>query len=233
MKLRLIFWLLLLLIGVLIGDRYGLPSWATRLTDPAFETIESWFGGLGQSLPATEENEDQSAAAPTETKTAAAAEPAPAAAYSGDVGNAANAGLTINDAGLQIIKDSEGLRLEAYSLAGQWLIGYGHAGAKAGQTISEAEADRLLRQDVAASEAAVRRMVLVPVNRNQFSAMVSLAYNLGSGGFSRSSVLEALNKGKYKAAADAFMNHNKAGGVVNAHLTERREKERALFLAPA
>ena len=75
-------------------------------------------------------------------------------------------------------------------------------------------------------------MVLVPVNENQFSAMVSLAYNMGSGGFSRSTVLEALNEGDYEQAADNFRNHNRGGGEVIAHLTERREKERALFLTP-
>jgi lysozyme len=87
-----------------------------------------------------------------------------------------------------------------------------------------------LRQDVKDAEDGVRRKVTVPVNRNQFSAMVSLAYNLGVGGFGRSTVLAALNAGDYNGAADAFLNHNKAGGKVLEHLTKRREQERALFL---
>ena len=56
---------------------------------------------------------------------------------------------------------------------------------------------------------------------------------LGVGGFGRSTVLDALNQGDYSQAADNFMNHNRAGGVPNEHLTHRREQERALFLTPA
>lgn len=160
---------------------------------------------------------------------------APRAGASANVGNQANARLRINDAGLQLIKESEGLRLEAYSAGGKWLIGYGHSGAdiRAGTKIDEAEAAALLRKDVGWAEDAVKRYVLVPVNENEFSAMVSLAYNLGAGGYSRSSVVEKLNKGDRKGAADAFLNHNLAGGVTNPHLTSRRAKERALFLKPA
>ncbi|NOX95598.1 MAG: lysozyme [Alphaproteobacteria bacterium] len=140
----------------------------------------------------------------------------------------------MNNVGLEIIKESEGLRLEAYNLGGQWLIGYGHAAtAHAGMTISEAQAEDLLRSDVKASEDGVRRLVVVPINENQFSAMVSLAYNLGIGGYGRSTVLEALNTGDYDGAANAFLNHNRAGGKVNEHLTHRREQERDLFNTPA
>lgn len=143
-----------------------------------------------------------------------------------------NANLHINDAGLQIIKESEGLRLEAYQLNGQWLIGYGHAGAHAGMKITEAEATKLLREDVRATEDGVKKKLTVPVNENEFSAMVSLAYNLGVGGFGRSDVLERINKGDRKGAADAFLRYNKASGKTLDHLTARREKERALFLTP-
>lgn len=144
-----------------------------------------------------------------------------------------NANLHINTAGLDIIKESEGLRLEAYNLNGQWLIGYGHsATAKAGMKITDAEATALLRSDVLASENGVKKRLTVSVNENEFSAMVSLAYNLGVGGFGRSSVLERINAGDRKGAADAFLRHNKGGGKVIEHLTHRREKERALFLTP-
>lgn len=240
MRFRLIVWLILFLAGALVGGRYGMPSFITSLTDRGFERIEAWFGVLGEPIPEAEPleeeaymdeayAEDPGEAAPDDGGSAAA----PVAA-SGDVGHPANADLRMNDAGLEIIKESEGLRLEAYNLGGQWLIGYGHSRtARQGMTITEAEAARLLREDVQGAENAVRRTVLVPVNENQFSAMVSLAYNLGEGGFGRSAVLEALNKGDYSDAADAFRKHNKAGGKPNEHLTARREKERALFLTPA
>jgi len=159
--------------------------------------------------------------------------PSPAASSSDEmVGHPANANLRINDAGLQIIKESEGLRLEAYVAGGRWYIGYGHACTDcAGKTISETQADAYLRDDVKGAEDVVKKLIAVPVNANEFSAMVSLAYNLGGGNFAKSAVVSELNAGDRKGAADAFLNHNRAGGVVNEHLTERREKERALFLS--
>ncbi len=161
-----------------------------------------------------------------------AAESAPAPSSDPNVGHPANASLRTNAAGLKIIEESEGLRLEAYQAGGTWYIGYGHAGAEPGSTITEAEAERLLREDVRGYEDTVKKVVTVKVNENEFSAMVSLCYNLGGGNFGASSVVSKLNNGDRNGAADAFRNHNKAGGQVIAHLTERREKERALFLTP-
>ncbi len=224
MRATLIFWIIIFAFGVLVGERYGLPGWATSLTDRGFETVEGLVGHVGEPIPAAEDDDAEPVAAGPAPQSSP-----PASSSAGGVD--ANANLRINDAGLQIIKDSEGLRLEAYNLGGQWLIGYGHARtARAGMKISEAQAEALLREDVKDAEDGVRRKVAVPVNRNQFSAMVSLAYNLGVGGFGRSTVLSALNAGDYNGAADAFLNHNKAGGKVNEHLTHRREQERALFL---
>jgi len=189
-----------------------------------------------QSTSAPAPAEEQSASlAPSESTASTAPQPAqPAAsAPSGDVGNAANANLHINDAGLAIIEESEGLRLEAYSGAGGWYIGYGHSGAQPGQKISEAEAVRLLKEDVKGAEDYVRRLVTVPLNVNEFSALVSYCFNVGGGNFGKSDILELVNAGKLQAAADAFLTHNKAGGKVLDHLTKRRQEERALFLTPA
>ncbi|MEQ8177097.1 MAG: lysozyme [Amphiplicatus sp.] len=148
------------------------------------------------------------------------------------IANPANASLRINDAGLDIIKESEGLRLEAYAAGGRWYIGYGHSCTDcAGATITEAQAEAFLRDDVGVAEAAVKKRILVPVNENEFSAMVSLAYNIGSGNFAKSPVVARLNEGDRQGAADAFRIHNRAGYQVIEHLTHRREKERALFLS--
>lgn len=149
----------------------------------------------------------------------------------------ANAWLAINERGLDVIRKSEGLRLNAYFLAGQWLIGYGHAGtAKPGMAITEDEADRLLVADIKAAERAVRLLVGVPVNENEFSALVSLAYNMGSGAFAKTEVLRRLNAGDRKGAADAFRYlvaaDIKGERVVLDALKRRRVAERALFLAP-
>jgi lysozyme len=262
MRFNLFFWFLLFILGVLIGERYGLPSAATTITDRGFELIEGRFGHLSEPIPTPEDedsapeadsapaedstaSEDSDASEVTEASensdanedTAEPASPAPAHA-SAKLGNEANAGLRMNSAGLQIIEESEGLRLEAYNLGGQWLIGYGHSRtARAGMTITKAQAEQLLREDVSDSENGVRKLVVVPMNENQFSAMVSLAYNLGTGGFSKTTVLEKINQGDYSGAGDAFLNHDRArvNGVLQSipHLTERREKERALFLTPA
>jgi len=141
-------------------------------------------------------------------------------------------GLKINAAGLKIIEDSEGLRLEAYQgMSGKWLIGYGHAATAApGMTITQQQAEELLRQDLEATESALKSFLNVPVTENEFSAMVSLAYNIGTFAFKDSTVLREVNRNKTKAAAEAFLLWNKSGGKAYPHLTERRQKERDLFL---
>lgn len=149
----------------------------------------------------------------------------------------ANGWLAINNKGLAIIKKSEGLRLDAYFLAGQWLIGYGHAGtAEQGMSITKDEAERLLIDDVKQSEDAVRSLVSVPLNENEFSALVSLAYNTGRRGFAETQVLRRLNAGDRKGAADEFRHiiwaSVRGERVVLDALKRRRAAERALFLTP-
>lgn len=191
------------------------------------------FGGLAAIVHFSTlgfDGEEAPAAEPPSVEEPAPAGPPPAP--QGTLGHPANADLRINQAGLAIIKASEGLRLEAYELLGRWYIGYGHqCTGCAGSTITESQADALLRDDVTIAESAVRRLVTVPVNANEFSAMVSLAYNIGGGNFAKSMVVSNLNAGDRQAAADAFRNHNRAGYQVIQHLVERREKERALFLS--
>ena len=151
--------------------------------------------------------------------------------------HSANGWLVINNRGLDIIKKSEGLRLDAYYLAGQWLIGYGHAGtARRGMAITAAEAETLLIADVRDAERAVRDLVAVPLNENEYSALVCLAYNMGRQGFARTEVLRRLNAGDRKGAADAFRHivaaDIKGERVVLASLKRRRAAERSLFLSP-
>lgn len=205
--------------------------WGVVLCAGGFGAIVFGIDRLPEDAAVTSASETAPSEQAEQAEPAEAAAPASAGEAPGKA--AANKDLRINEAGLAIIKESEGLRLEAYAAGGRWYIGYGHAGASPGQTITEAEADKLLRQDLRGSEEAVRGLIAVPVNENEFSAMVSLCYNLGEGNFSRSDVVERLNAGDRKGAADAFLNHNRAGGVPNDHLTARREKERALFLTPA
>lgn len=146
--------------------------------------------------------------------------------------------MHINHEGLALIKRFEGLRLEAYQdVAGIWTIGYGHTRtAREGMVITEAQAEALLRDDLKDAEASVSRFVRMPLNENEFSALVSLRFNIGRAAFADSTVVERLNDGLRARAADAFIMWNRAtvGGVkvIVQGLVRRREAERDLFLKP-
>lgn len=139
--------------------------------------------------------------------------------------------MKINEAGLNLIKDFEGCRLKAYLCpAGVWTIGYGHTqGVKPDMVITQLQAERFLRQDLKRFEDAVTSLVKVPITPNQFSALVSFAYNVGTGALYDSTLLRKLNKKDYKGAANEFLRWNKAGGKVLPGLTRRRLAEKDLF----
>lgn len=142
--------------------------------------------------------------------------------------------MHINEAGLDIIKRSESLRLRAYRDAvGIPTIGYGHTRtARMGTSITEPEAERLLREDLEDAESAVHCFVTVPLNENQFSALVSLVFNIGAGAFKLSTLRKLLNKGRYDEAAAQFGRWNKAGKKVLRGLVTRRAAEQSLFESP-
>ena len=139
--------------------------------------------------------------------------------------------MQISKAGLDLIKQFEGLYLNAYRCpAGVPTIGYGHtAGVAMGQTITQQQADDYLRRDVRQFERAVSRQVRVPLTQGQFDALVSFAFNLGEGALAQSTLLRLLNAGDYAGAAAQFDRWNKAGGRVLPGLVRRRAAERALF----
>ncbi len=143
--------------------------------------------------------------------------------------------MKIDKAGLDLIKHFEGFSLRSYKCpAGVWTIGYGTTGqwVKEGVIITAEMADQLLRDDVAKFERGVERALQgAPTTQNQFSAMVSLAYNIGLGGFQRSSVLRhhrAVNKLR---AAASFLMWVKGGGKTLPGLVRRRNAERKLYLS--
>ncbi len=134
--------------------------------------------------------------------------------------------------GLNLIKEFEGLRLQAYKCpADIWTIGYGHtAGIGPDDVITEAQAISLLCQDVVASEQAVNQYVHVPLTQNQFDALVSFIFNLGVGNFLTSTLLKKLNAGDYDGAVQEFERWIHANGKALPGLVRRREAERVLFL---
>jgi lysozyme len=137
----------------------------------------------------------------------------------------------INQAGLDLIKHFEDVRLTAYQdSVGVWTIGYGHTGnVLAGMQITAEQAEQLLQDDLERFEAAVEDAVKVSIDDNQFSALVSFAFNLGPRSLVQSTLLKLLHQGDVQGAADQFLVWNRAGGQVLPGLTRRRNAERALF----
>jgi lysozyme len=140
-------------------------------------------------------------------------------------------------AGRKLIEAFEGLYLHAYDDGvGVLTIGYGHTSeagpprVTSGMTISRAEAERILAADLARVEAEVARLVMVPLNQNQFDALVSFQFN--TGGLARSTLLKLINLGLLGEAPRELMKWNIAGGRPLAGLTRRRKAEAALWLNP-
>jgi lysozyme len=112
-------------------------------------------------------------------------------------------------------------------------IGYGHTGNSVlpGSTVTEHQADAILDADLDRFERAVER--LAPgLSDNQFSACVSLCFNVGIGRFENSTLLEKLREKDYTAAGAEFLKWRMAAGRVLPGLVKRRAAERALFLTP-
>ena len=144
--------------------------------------------------------------------------------------------MTVSPKGLALLREFEGLRLNAYpdpaSGGDPWTIGYGHTkGVKKGDVITEEQANLFLWEDAAEAEEAITDLVVVPLSQGQRDALVSFIFNLGRGNFQRSTLLRKLNSGDYKGAADEFLRWNKAAGKVMPGLTRRRKAERELFLS--
>lgn len=139
-----------------------------------------------------------------------------------------------SDAGLALTKSFEGLHLSAYEdCAGVLTIGYGHTGHGVfpGQSVNEAEADQLLRADLADAVACVNRAVRVTISQGQFDAMVDFCYNAGRGNFMQSTLLRKVNCGDFAGAAAQFALWVYAGGEVVPGLVRRRRAEATLFMA--
>lgn len=157
--------------------------------------------------------------------------------------------MKIGKAGLKLIQEFEGYHTEqpdgsckAYldklprpalwspGYKGLWTIGWGNTGpgVTEGTHWSRRRAEKELLKMIARHEKAVLNVVKVPLDQNEFDALVSLSYNMGIG--KAKTLISKLNRGDRKGAADAFLLYNKAGGKVVRGLTRRRQAERKLFL---
>ncbi len=138
----------------------------------------------------------------------------------------------INQAGLDLIKAWEGLRLDAYRDGGGVLtIGYGHTkNVKAGDRITEGTAEKYLREDLGWAEDAVNSFVSAPLTSNQFSALVSLVFNVGAYAFAKSTLLRKLNAKDYSGSAKKSVRWSYDNGKFIQGLKNRRMAELKLFL---
>lgn len=143
--------------------------------------------------------------------------------------------------GLNFIKSFEGFSSKPYLDSVRVpTIGYGTIMYPNGQrvTMSDApctaeQAEQYLAFEVDQKCSGVNGMVVVQVNQNQFDALVSFAYNLGTQALHGSTLLKLVNGGDYAHAANEFLKWDHAGGVVVPGLTRRRQAEQKLFLTPA
>jgi len=145
--------------------------------------------------------------------------------------------LAVSPFGVDLICSFEGKRLAAYDDGvGVWTIGFGTTvypngiKVKKGDTCTEAQAKTYMAHDLKKFEAAVNKAVTVQLNQNQFDALVSLAYNIGAGAFSQSTLVKKLNANDIRGAADQFDVWVNAGGKRMQGLVNRRSKEKQLFL---
>ena len=139
-----------------------------------------------------------------------------------------------NSGGITIIKDFEGLHLTPYlDPAKIWTIGYGHTRTvRSGLKITPDQADQMLDDDLRLIERAVQRLVAVPLNDNQFSALVSFAFNVGISNFEQSTLLKLLNRGWYEQVPAQLMRWNRAHGEILGGLSRRRAAEGRLWNSP-
>lgn len=145
--------------------------------------------------------------------------------------------MKINEKGLALVKQFEGCELTAYRCpAGKLTVGFGSTGShvKEGMTITPAEAEALLLKDLKRFEYGVGVLIGdAPTTSDQFSALVSFAFNLGLGNLQQSTLLKKHKRGDIAGAADQFLLWNKArvkGALrVLPGLTRRRAAERRLY----
>jgi lysozyme len=148
--------------------------------------------------------------------------------------------MRVSKVGVDLIKGFEGCSLKAYRCpGGVWSIGYGHTnGVYPGMTITQDLADKFLLDDIWNFEEEVNYLLKVPVTQNQFDALVSFAYNVGSDideddiaeGLGDSTLLRKLNSEDFVGAAAEFPKWNKSKGRVLKGLIRRRQAEKEMFL---
>lgn len=133
---------------------------------------------------------------------------------------------------IDLIKRFEGFRAEPYVCpAGRLTIGYGTtSGVTKDMRVSEADAETMLRNDLARVEHEVSQLVRAAVTQAQFDALCCFAYNCGTTALKTSTLLRLVNAGDVNGAADEFPRWVHGAGKQLPGLVKRRAAEQALFL---
>lgn len=141
---------------------------------------------------------------------------------------------------IDLVKKYEGFSGKAYKCpAGLLTIGYGHlitigelsSNRFANREITREEAEAILREDLKVAAYSVLRYTKVPLNDNQYAALISFVFNLGPGAYQRSTLRSRLNRGEYHGASEEFLKWVWAGGKKLSGLIKRRTEESDLFLS--
>ena len=154
--------------------------------------------------------------------------------------------MNLSEHGLELLKEWEGFKQTVYKdSAGLPTIGTGHLLTKSELSsgkitingvpvsyengLTEQQVTDLLAQDVQPAAAAVNNNVKVPLDQNQFDALVSFTFNVGVGAFTGSTLLKLLNQGQYDQVPDQLLRWTRAGGQVVQGLVNRRNNEIKLW----
>jgi len=137
-----------------------------------------------------------------------------------------------------LLKKFEGCKLKAYRCpANVCTIGYGHTSAAGapmvnnGMTITQADAEDILKRDLVKYEIGVMDLVKVKLTQNQFDVLVDFAYNAGVGNLKSSTMLKKINSGDLDAVPAELMKWTKGGGKVLPGLVRRRQAAGAWWTA--
>lgn len=138
--------------------------------------------------------------------------------------------MKISEAGIKLICKWEEFRPYAYVCpAGLWTIGYGHTcGVKPTDKIGLVQGEAYLRKDLEIVERCLNSLA-IKLNQNQYDALCSLIFNIGTGNFLRSTMLKYLQAKQYDKASSEFLKWRKANGKVLKGLEARRKDEQELF----
>jgi lysozyme len=143
----------------------------------------------------------------------------------------------IPEIAVKLIATFEGFSPIVYiCAAGFKTLGYGHAVRKGEKwddpkvIITEEEARELLRSDMNLAASSVERLIKVPLDDGEYSALVSFTFNLGGGALQRSTLRSKLNRFEYISAAGEFNKWVYGAGKKLPGLVRRREAEKLLFL---